>query len=206
MEYFIKNMLALALITLLSDTINAQNLYTIKNEKDFNRHFSNEILKYNDTLSETKQTGLVFIKFSIKNDGLIEGIKFSEKQPSVLIHILTKILSQFKIDDTSKSWSKTATYVLPVSYNYVPELTLPITAEKLLNQIPHINPDSLISYINFDFNGFFREEESQRDLWGIKCVLLPMIKISRPVVYHYGIKEDKKENLKKPRYPLTNNY
>lgn len=180
---------------------NAQHLYDIKNEKHFSRLLFDEMAKYNDTLFTTKQKGLIFIKFLIKSDGLIDGIKYTEKQPPVLLNTLTKVLKQFKID-LSENWDTSAMYVLPLSYDYVPELTLQITAEKLLDQVPNINPDSLIAYMNFDFNGFFNVEESQKSLWGIKCVLLPMIKIFRPIVFQYDTKKDKIDKRKKPKYQL----
>lgn len=179
--------------------LNAQTQYEVKNEKHFGRLLFDEMAKYNDTLFTTKQKGLIFIKFLIKSDGLIDGIKFTEKQPPVLLNTLTKVLKQFKIVFSEK-WDTTAMYVLPLSYDYVPELTLPITAEKLLDQVPNINPDSLIAYMNFDFNGFFKTEESQKSLWGIKCVLLPMIKIFRPIVYHYDTRKHKIDNSRKPKY------
>lgn len=201
MNNSIKKIFISCSILIVSFSTKGQKLYEIKNEKEFNKFFFNEIAVYNDTLSTTKQRGLVFIKFLINSDGLIDNIKFSEKQPPVLLSVLTKILSQVKFDK-SNHWDKTATYVLPISYNYVPELTLPITAEQLLNQVPSINPDSLLAYMNFDFNGFFKVEEGQKDKWGMKCVLLPMLKIYKPIVYHHSIRKDEKEKLKKPKYQL----
>lgn len=201
MKYIPQTMFVLSFTLVLSFRTNAQRLYDIKNEKDFDRQLFNEMAKYNDTLFTTKQKGLIFIKFLIKSDGLIDGIKFTEKQPPVLLNTLTKVLKQFKID-LSENWDTSAMYVLPLLYDYVPELTLPITAEKLLDQVPNINPDSLIAYMNFDFNGFFNVEESQKSLWGIKCVLLPMIKIFRPIVFQYDTRKDKIDKRKKPKYQL----
>lgn len=202
MSYITQKKFALSFILFLSFTTNAQHLYEIKNEKDFDVYFFNEAAKYNDTLCTTKRSGLVFIKFMIKENGLIDRIKFTEKQPPILLQVITKVLSRFKMD-VAGGWDKNATYVLPLSYYYVPELTLPITAEKMLDQVPRINPDSLMAYMNFDFNGFFNVEESQKSLWGIKCVLLPMIKIFRPMVFHYDIKKEEKADLKKPKYQLN---
>lgn len=201
MKYITQIMFVFVFCPGFSFKTNAQHLYDIKNEKHFSRLLFDEMAKYNDTLFTTKQKGLIFIKFLIKSDGLIDGIKYTEKQPPVLLNTLTKVLKQFKID-LSENWDTSAMYVLPLSYDYVPELTLPITAEKLLDQVPNINPDSLIAYMNFDFNGFFNVEESQKSLWGIKCVLLPMIKIFRPIVFQYDTKKDKIDKRKKPKYQL----
>lgn len=201
MNNILKKILIYCSVFIVSFSTKGQKLFKIKNEKEFSKYFFNQIATYNDTLSTIKQSGLVFIKFLIKDDGLIDNIKFSEKQPPVLLNVLTKILNLVKFDK-SNNWNKTATYVLPILYNYVPELTLPITAEQLLNQVPIFNPDSLLAYMNFDFNGFFKVEETEKDLWGMKCVLLPMIKISRPIVYHHSNKKEEKEKLKKPKYQL----
>ena len=201
MNIFIRKTLVLLFILFVSFVSNAQNVNIIKNEIDFGRQLFDEMAKYNDTLFTTRQRGLIYIKFLIKSDGMIDGIKFTEKQPPVLLNALTKVLKQFKID-FYENWDTTASYVLPLSYDYVPELTLPITFEKLSNQSPNINPDSLMAYMNFDFNGFFNVEESQKNLWGIKCVLLPTVKIFRPITYHYGIEKQEKRKLKKPEYHL----
>lgn len=201
MKYIPQTMFVLSFTLVLSFKTNAQRLYDIKNEKHFSRLLFDEMAKYNDILFTTKQKGLIFIKFLIKSDGLIDGIKYTEKQPPVLLNTLTKVLKQFKID-LSENWDTSAMYVLPLSYDYVSELTLPITAEKLLDQVPNINPDSLIAYMNFDYNSFFNVEESQKSLWGIKCVLLPMIKIFRPIVFHYDTRKDKIDKSKKPKYQL----
>jgi hypothetical protein len=75
-------------------------------------------------------------------------------------------------------------YVLPLFYNYQPEFKPPTTLEDLKNQIPDFDvKDDWMSYINLDFNGLFNVSESQKNLWGMQCVLLPMIRISRPIVY-----------------------
>ncbi|MBP6024407.1 hypothetical protein [Ferruginibacter sp.] len=156
----------------------------IENEKDFNNFLYEEVSKYNDTLNTIKQDGILFIKFMIKDDGLINNIAFSHKYyPPALLYVLTNVLGKAKIA-VSNGWDKTATYVLPLSYDYRPDMTPPITAEKWYNNSPKINVDSMFKYMTYDFNGFFKVPEPQQSLWGMKCVLLPMAKILAPRVYY----------------------
>jgi len=95
MNIFIRKTLVLLFILFVSFVSNAQNVNIIKNEIDFGRQLFDEMAKYNDTLFTTRQRGLIYIKFLIKSDGMIDGIKFTEKQPPVLLNALTKVLKQF---------------------------------------------------------------------------------------------------------------
>lgn len=203
MSYITQKKFALSFILFLSFTTNAQHLYEIKNESDFRSFFFNEITKFNDTISNNvKQTGITFIKFNVGNDGTLDSVKISIKQPKVLIYVLKQVLDKAKIITLSEL-DRGKTYVLPLFYDYQPEPKPITTMDDLESQVVSYDLTDLTSYLNFDFNGFFNVEESQKSLWGIKCVLLPMIKISRPMVFHYDIKKEEKADLKKPKYQLN---
>ncbi len=182
--------MALFLLMLSFIKTNAQTQIEIKNEKDFDNFLYKEVSKYNDTLNTIKDNGILFIKFMIKEDGLLNNIAFSHKYyPPALLYVLNKVLGKAKIA-VSNGWDKTATYVLPLSYDYRPDITPPITTEKLYNSWPKINIDSTFKYMTYDFNGFFKGSDAQKELWGIKCVILPMAKIVAPREYHYSTKKD----------------
>lgn len=138
MKLVLINSVALVFAFFSSGTNHAQNFITKKSEKEFEQHLINEVAKYNDTLCKTKQSGILFIKFLIKEDGIIDSIKLSIKQPAILISVLTRALQQFKFGAPDEL-NKETKYVSQVFYDSVPELTLPVTAEKILNQVPDIN-------------------------------------------------------------------
>ncbi len=178
----LNNIIALAIILFNTYNVKAQQQYEVKSEKDLANVFQIEKAKYEDTLSNNiKQGGIVFVKFQINSQGRLDSINFSEKHPKVLLFVITKILNNLRIVDNSTERNKI--YVLPIEYNYLPELKLPLTSEQLLNQVPKIDVTDLTSYMNFDFNGLFNVPESQKGLWGRQCVFLPMIKIARPIVF-----------------------
>lgn len=165
--------------------LNAQTQYEVKSEKDFANVFYKEIIKYNDTLNKhVKENGILFIKFKINSGGRLDSIKYSERHPKVLLYVVTKILNTVDMILADKN-QESKIYVLPVFYCYQPELKSPTTLEELQDQIPDFDKDDPMSHINFDFNGFFNVADSDKDMWGLKCVLLPMLKIARPIVYHH---------------------
>jgi hypothetical protein len=165
--------------------ISGQSRTIIKNEDDLNVFFASEIGSYNDSLIRiVKRSGSMFLKFNIAKDSTLFNIACSEKQPAYLINIVQEILASIKIGIDGSQLSNNSTYVLPLYYNYAPEQKPVTTIEELRRQVPDIDVSNLSSYINLNFNNFFNVKASDSELWGIKCVVLPPLKISQPIVYH----------------------
>lgn len=175
---------AILIITLSAFASNAQQYVEVKNEADFNAAFANEITKYKDTIGNNVNfAGIAFIKFNINKDGLLDSIKFSIKQPKVIIYALGEVLNKIKIVVPPNMDFKKF-FVLPIFYDYLPESKPSNNMKDLLSQVITYDMNDLNSYLNFDSNGFFKVEESHKELWGINCVFLPMIKIQRQIIYH----------------------
>lgn len=125
----------------------------------------------------------MFFKFKIASDSSLIDIVCSEKQPKVLISFALNVLRFVKISSGAGNTGHSQTYVLPLFYNYAPDPKPVTTLENLLQQIPVIDVNNLQSYINLNYNNLFTSGTTADELWGIKCVLLPPIKVARPIIY-----------------------
>lgn len=184
MMYKLKRAISSIVVLLSFTCIYSQSKVVIKNEEALKSFFAEEIGGYNDSLIRiVKLSGSMFFKFNIAKDSTLINIGCSEKQPAYLINIVQGVLGSVKIGLDANQLSNNSTYVLPLFYNYAPEPKPVTTIEELRQQVPDINPSNLASYINLNFNNFFNTTTSGGELWGIKCVLLPPVKIGRPIVY-----------------------
>jgi hypothetical protein len=175
----------------------AQQQIEVKSEADFKNAFVSEVVKHNDTICKyVKKSGIMFFRFLLNNEGVVDSIKCSEKQPMKLIHVLTETLGTVKFPSIGTDDGRKY-YVLPILYDYQPEFKIPNTVEELKDQMPIIDMENLNSYLNFDFNGFFKTEESEKKLWGINCVVLPMVKVGILRVYYH--KNQKLQNEEKTK-------
>ncbi len=152
----------------------------ISSEREFGIFFQQEVLKSRDTIEKTvKRHDVLYVRFKITENGIPDSILFSVKQPAVLIEVIKSALSKIKLN--MKGIEKnTSYYVLPVNYNFTPDIKPGEDAlTSLLARAEKIDESNWQSYLNFDNNGLFKADESAKGLWGIKCVLLPPVKVTR---------------------------
>lgn len=171
------------LLAFLPKGVSAQKILEVNNETEFKNKFLSAVVSQSDSISKyVQQSGILFFRFNINDVGHVDSIICSEKQPVKLINVLTETLASCKFPpkETEKN---NKYYVLPVFYNYLSDIIFPTTPEELKKMTPIIDLENINSYINFDYNGLFKTEETEKTLWGINCVLLPMIRVSKPMVY-----------------------
>lgn len=156
----------------------AQGRKELNSEKEFLSYVQAEIQKNNDTLvSSLKRAGVLYIRFKLTKEGVTDSILYSVKQPVLLTNILTNILNSIKINPPKDEDGSTY-YILPIDYNYAPELKPNMDASDLLGRVEKMDPDNWQSYLNFNNNSLFDVNENNKVLWGIKCVFLPPVKIT----------------------------
>lgn len=184
MKEIIRITVAFIFITSLPRNVKAQEYIEVTNEINFKTAFSNEIAKYNDTISNNlKQVGFIFAKFRIAADNTLDSVQFSAKQPRVLIYALKEVLNKIKIMQATPSSIGTV-YVLPIFYDYQPQPKIIKSKEDYLSQVVIYDMAELLSDMTYNSNGFFNEGESQKNLWGIKCTFLPTVYVKRFIIYH----------------------
>ena len=153
-------------------------LNVVKDIKEFENIIRWSVYQHNDTLSKViYQKEVLFFKFNVNKNARIENIKCSEKQPKLLIDIITTSLRNMKIGTSQFNKTDSGLFVLPVCYNYLGETYSP---EKQFNTNTNIDYNDLDSYINLNKNGFFDNAKTDGILKGLKCTFLPWIKVSPP--------------------------
>ena len=184
MENLSKITLFVIITFFMPKAINAQTYFEVKSQRELKTVFFNEIKNYDDTLSKNvKNFGMAFIKFRISDDGKLDSISFSTKSPRVLVYALRQILNKIKIVLPYKL-SDNSIFVLPLFYDYQPEPKEIKNLDDYLSQVQIYDPAEMLEDMTFDSNGFFKEEESKKELWGIKCTFLPTVEIKKYRVYH----------------------
>ncbi len=199
MNFTVKSLLLL--LSFIGNCINSigQKQIDVNNEAELQRLFATKVVKHNDTISiYVKNNGILFLRFLLNNEGAVDSVKCSGKQPKKLIEILTETLMAFKFPVTNNNNDKKY-FVLPVYYDYLPDFTPKQLLDDPTILAPKIDVEDFNSYMNFDFNGLFKVEDSKRTLWGINCVLLPMVKVGLARTYRHSssnLQAEQKSKLK----------
>lgn len=174
------------ILTLLfsCEFVNGQTVFPVNSGDALNKLFAREIVYYQDSLTKyIRQVGTIYFKFKIGRDSLPQDISSSERHPSLLVQAVTKILKKAQFQLSSENLMSNMTYVMPLEYYYIPDMRSPQTLEDLEKQTLHIDLENWRDYINLNFNSFFDEKKSGSDLWGISCVILPPVRIKKPVSF-----------------------
>lgn len=171
------------ILVLFLFTINfsfSQSHIEINSEREFGIFFQQEVLKSRDTIEKTvKRHDVLYVRFKITEDGVPDSIHFSVKQPAVLVDVIRMTLSKIKLNMKGVE-KNTSYYVLPVNYNFTPDIKPGEDAlTSLLARAEKIDESNWQSYLNFDNNELFNADENEKGLWGIKCILLPPVKVTR---------------------------
>lgn len=171
----------------LSVVVPAQGRKELNSEKEFLSYVQSEVQKNNDTLvSSLKRAGVLYIRFKLTSEGFADSILYSVKQPVLLTNILTKVLNGFKINPPKDEDGSTY-FILPVDYNYTPELKPNMDVADLLGRVEKMDPDNWQSYLNFNNNTLFDVTGNNKVLWGIRCVFLPPVKITPHNTYSTNV-------------------
>jgi len=153
----------------------------ISSEREFGIFFQQEVLKSRDTIEKTvKRYDVLYVRFKITEDGVPDSILFSVKQPAVLIEVIKSALSMIKLNTKGIEKNTSYYYVLPVNYDFTPDIKPGEDAlTSLFARAEKIDESNWQSFLNFDNNDLFKADGSAKGLWGIKCVLLPPVKVTR---------------------------
>lgn len=188
MKFIKSGIFIIAILIIRIDCILAQQRTIIKTEKEYNLFFHEQLRKYHDTLSKNLNSVYnFFVRFRIDSEGKPDSIKFTEKKPAIMLEAVRNALNTMIITSGS-NFERNTWIVQPFVFSFMPEAEPDYTQGRirLCFELPKLDTVYDASNFNFNYNDFFLINEHDRELWGVKAVILPPIKFKRTIAFHYN--------------------